>query len=94
MRPVPHKVFPVVYLAPFLFRYLSLSTFTYTRAVSFSHFIEGKSVSSGKGTIRAFRRDIEHDIANRNNELYDKHIGVLAQVIVTYFQIRKMYFFK
>jgi len=49
-------------------------------------------VPSGKGSVRAFRRDIEDNIEHRSNELYDKHIHILSQVPVASLQIRKIHF--
>ena len=44
-------------------------------------FVAGKSVSTGKkGTVRAFPRDKEADVENRNNELYDENVLILSQV--------------
>ena len=53
----------------------------------FNFFVAGKSVKSGKGSIRVFIKNTEDNIENRSNELYDEHMLILSQVAITSFQI-------
>ncbi len=46
-------------------------------------------MSSGNGSIRAFVRNLEDNIEESSNEIYDEHIFILSRVAIPLSETRK-----